>query len=229
MRALSICTMPVSTRRCRARGGGRGVPAAAVAVLILAAALPEAAALYTKVKQGQQKCFIELLHAENVVVAEYRSPDQAPLPHDAEGQRGHVGVLFQVVNHRGKVYDTRLDTQGKLSFVTPDNGEHRLCFSVEGNSLGQDFRVHVRFDHLIKEENHDQIIKKEHLSGMDLRVRQLMDELDSIKDEQSYFRQVPHARGCAQCVRAQAGRQAGRQAGNHARARARTHTHTHTH
>ena len=103
-RVSSICTMPVSTRsRCRARGGGRGVPAAAAAaaVLMLAAALPGAAALYTKVKQGQQKCFIELLHADNVVVAEYRSPDQAPLPHDAEGQRGHVGVLFQVVNHRG--------------------------------------------------------------------------------------------------------------------------------
>ena len=218
--------MPVSTRsRCRARGGGRGVPAAAAAaaaVLMLAAALPGAAALYTKVKQGQQKCFIELLHADNVVVAEYRSPDQAPLPHDAEGQRGHVGVLFQVVNHRGKVYDTRLDTQGKLSFVTPDNGEHRLCFSVEGNSLGQDFRVHVRFDHLIKEENHDQIIKKEHLSGMDLRVRQLMDELDSIKDEQNYFRQV-----CAMC--AGAGRQAGRQACTHTHTHAHTHTHTHMH
>jgi len=71
------------------------------AVLVLAA-LPGSEAVYTKVKQGQQKCFIELLHANRVVVVKYESPDQAPLPHDSESQKGHVGVLFQVCSSRGR-------------------------------------------------------------------------------------------------------------------------------
>ena len=65
-------------------------------LLVLAAWLPLGQAVYTKVKEGQQKCFIELLHANHVVVLKYESPDQAPLPHEPEAQRGHVGILFQV-------------------------------------------------------------------------------------------------------------------------------------
>lgn len=93
-----------------------------------------------------------------------------------------------MVNHRGKIYNNRLDQKGRLSFVSPNNGEHRLCFSVEGNSLGQDFRVHVAVEQHLKEENHDHIVKREHLSGMDLRIRQLSDTLQNIKEEQNYFK-----------------------------------------
>jgi hypothetical protein len=109
---------------------------------------------------------------------------QASLPGPSPLTRGGV----KVVNHRGKVYDNRLDQKGRLSFVSPNNGEHRLCFSVEGNSLGQDFRVHVAIEQHLKEENHDHIVKREHLSGMDLRIRQLSDTLNNIKEEQSYFK-----------------------------------------
>ena len=67
-----------------------------VAALLILAVLPQGEAVYTKVKQGQQKCFIELLHANKVVVVKYESPDQAALPQDPEYQKGHVGILFQV-------------------------------------------------------------------------------------------------------------------------------------
>ena len=97
-------------------------------------------------------------------------------------------MTLQVVNHKGKVYDNRLDTKGRLSFASPHNGEHRLCFSVEGSSLGQDFRVHVAIEQHLQHENHDHIIKREHLSGMDLRVRKLSEVLDAIKEEQRYFK-----------------------------------------
>ena len=72
--------------------------AVCVGVLLLVAA-PLGEAVYTKVKEGQQKCFIELLHANHVVVLKYESPDQAPLPQEPEAQKGHVGILFQVHSH----------------------------------------------------------------------------------------------------------------------------------
>ncbi len=41
-------------------------------------------ALYVRVRQGKGKCFIEMLEDNEVVVLRYRSPDQAPLPHEPE-------------------------------------------------------------------------------------------------------------------------------------------------
>jgi len=67
-----------------------------VAAVLALALLPGCEAVYTKVKQGTQKCFIELLHANNVVLLKYESPDQASLPQEPEQQKGHVGLLFQV-------------------------------------------------------------------------------------------------------------------------------------
>jgi hypothetical protein len=67
-----------------------------VAAVLALALLPGCEAVYTKVKQGTQKCFIELLHANKVVLLKYESPDQASLPHEPEQQKGHVGLLFQV-------------------------------------------------------------------------------------------------------------------------------------
>ena len=42
--------------------------------------------------------------------------------------RHHVGVYMQVVNFMGKVYDNRLDKKGRMSFSSPVDGEHRVCF-----------------------------------------------------------------------------------------------------
>ena len=67
-----------------------------VAAVLALSVLPVCEAIFTKVKQGQQKCFIELLHANKVVLLKYESPDQASLPHEPEQQKGHVGLLFQV-------------------------------------------------------------------------------------------------------------------------------------
>jgi hypothetical protein len=67
-----------------------------VAAVLALSVLPVCEAIFTKVKQGQQKCFIELLHANKVVLLTYESPDQASLPHEPEQQKSHVGILFQV-------------------------------------------------------------------------------------------------------------------------------------
>ena len=54
-----------------------------------------------KVKMGNSKCFIEVMHANEPMVVVYDIPDQAPLPLESEQQRNHVGIRFQAVNHKG--------------------------------------------------------------------------------------------------------------------------------
>jgi hypothetical protein len=80
-------------------------------------------AVLPKVKMGNSKCFIEVMHANEPMVVVYDIPDQAPLPLESEQQRNHVGIRFQAVNHKGKVFDARLNDKGRLSFVSHDSGE----------------------------------------------------------------------------------------------------------
>jgi hypothetical protein len=109
---------------------------------LLVVVLGRADALFTKVKQNHPKCFIEELHQDEIVVVHYKSPDQSPLPHEAEQQKYHVGVKLEVTQGANKVFEGRTDVEGRFAF-TALQGEHHLCFSVEGQSLGQDFRIYL--------------------------------------------------------------------------------------
>ena len=67
------------------RGGTmRAAAAATVLLLLLVLVARPCSALYVRVRQGKGKCFIEMLEDNEVVVLRFRSPDQAPLPHEPE-------------------------------------------------------------------------------------------------------------------------------------------------
>ena len=121
-------------------------------VLSIVSSLASCEGLYVRVRQGKGKCFIEMLQEHEVLVLRYRSPDQSPLPPEPEvcfprryriwlcscgrwphkcgarqALRHHVGVLVNVVNYEGKVYSSRLDQEGRISFAATFDGEHRIC------------------------------------------------------------------------------------------------------
>uniref|UniRef100_A0A7S0W9Z1 GOLD domain-containing protein n=1 Tax=Hemiselmis tepida TaxID=464990 RepID=A0A7S0W9Z1_9CRYP len=154
---------------------------------LLAVLLCEADALFTKVKQNHPKCFIEELHKDEVVIVHYKSPDQSPLPHEAEQQKFHVGVKLEVTQGATKVFEGRTDVEGRFAF-TALQGEHHLCFSVEGQSLGQDFRIHLEVKVGLNDVDYEKVAKKEHLSSLELQVRKIRDDVHRVTSEQSYFR-----------------------------------------
>jgi len=136
-------------------------------------------ALFTKVKQNHPKCFIEELHKDEVVIVHYSSPDQSPLPHEVEQQKYHVGVKLEVSQGATKVFEGRTDVEGRFAF-TALQGEHHLCFSVEGQSLGQDFRIHLEVKVGLSDVDYEKVAKKEHLSSLELQVRKLKDDVKRV-------------------------------------------------
>ena len=144
-------------------------------------------AVYVRVRQGRGRCFSEDVQAHVPLVITYKSPDQAPLPTQPNALRHHVGVFLQITNYAGQILDHRLDQEGRKSFTTPFDAEHRICFVVRGHSLGQDFRVHVAIDHALTHP--DDVLRREALTNIDQRVLALSDTIERIKTEQAYFRE----------------------------------------
>mmetsp|Transcript_65893 Transcript_65893/g.157225 ORF Transcript_65893/g.157225 Transcript_65893/m.157225 type:complete len:221 (+) Transcript_65893:158-820(+) len=161
---------------------------AVVLALLLALVGHGADATYIKVKQNNAKCFIEVIAANQVYMIIYKSPDQESLPMESEAQKYHVGLMFQVISNRGKVFEQRLDKEGRVAFTSPNNGEHRLCFSVEGHSLGHDFRVHMELITGLEHEDHSKLVTRETFSAMELKVRRMSDDIKRVQKEQEYMR-----------------------------------------
>jgi len=157
----------------------------AVAALLLCSSVADA--VFIKMKQGEQRCFIEELHKDEIVIVHYKSPDQSPLPQQAEQEKYHVGLRLEVWQGTNNVFEGRTDVEGRFAF-TALQGEHHLCWTVAGQSLGQDFRIHVEVKVGLEEVDYEKVAKKDHLSAMELKVRKLRDEVARIRSEQSYLR-----------------------------------------
>mmetsp|Transcript_510 Transcript_510/g.1085 ORF Transcript_510/g.1085 Transcript_510/m.1085 type:complete len:224 (+) Transcript_510:38-709(+) len=168
---------------------GRGVVNLCV-FCVFVSCVPCCSAMFFKLKQGQQRCFIEVFRKHEVVVVHYRSPDQNDLPREPEKIPYHVGPKLVVKESTGKaIFDGRTESSGRFAFTARQDIEHSLCWSLEGHSLGQEFRVHLEIQQGIEAENVNDIAKVEHLGAMELKVRKLGDDIKRIKKEQNYMRQ----------------------------------------
>jgi len=50
--------------------------------------------LYVRVRQGSSRCFIEILEKHVVVMINYKSPDQSPLPQEPEVRKVRVSAGY---------------------------------------------------------------------------------------------------------------------------------------
>ena len=60
--------------------------------------------------------------------------------------------------------------------------------SVEGHSLGQEFRVHLEVEKALKESEADDVVKRSELSAMETKVRDIGVRIDRVKSDQTYLR-----------------------------------------
>jgi hypothetical protein len=112
-------------------------PASAPAslLLLLFALLPLAAdALFFNVQQGQQRCFIEEMPGQTLLVATYKNPDFKPF-----GTPGFsdTSVAIRVLDPAGAQVLARVaDTEGRIAFHSTVGGEYQLCFSTNNTRWG---------------------------------------------------------------------------------------------
>ncbi|CAG8436880.1 7619_t:CDS:2 [Ambispora gerdemannii] len=160
-------------------------------VIIIAFLLSyKASALYFYLEGTEQKCFIEELPKDTLVVGSYKaeqwSEDQKAFHENPEvGIQITVDELAQshtIVNQKGP-------SHGRFTFTASESGDHAICFAANTSAWFSTTQTKLTLDMAIGETTSEEENDKEHFSELAQRVRDLNNRIADIKREQSYQRE----------------------------------------
>ncbi|CAG0919656.1 unnamed protein product [Notodromas monacha] len=147
--------------------------------------------LYFHIGETERKCFIEEIPDETTVVGTYKVELYDPRTKGFMPSNPGVGMHVEVRDPDDRPILSKVySAEGRFSFVSHDPGEHVICLYSNSTKWfsGSQLRVHLDIqvgEHAI---DYAQIAQKEKLSELQLRLRQLMDQVEQITKEQNYQR-----------------------------------------
>ncbi len=149
--------------------------------------------LYFHIRETERKCFIEEVPDETLVVGKYKvqlfdkdSNDYLPTTHG-------IGMHVEVKDPEQKIVLSKLySSEGRFSFTTHMPGEHLICLYSNSSAWfgGGNLRVHLDIEVGEHAIDYNELAGKEKLTELQLRVRQLLDQVDQISKEQNYQRVI---------------------------------------
>lgn len=102
-----------------------------------------------------------------------------------------IGMHVEVRDPDDKPILSRVySAEGKISFTSHTPGEHVICMYSNSTAWfsGSQLRVHMDIQVGEHAVNYGEVVQKEKLSSLQLRVRQLLDQVEQITKEQNYQR-----------------------------------------
>ncbi|CAK9296028.1 unnamed protein product [Gordionus sp. m RMFG-2023] len=149
--------------------------------------------IYFYIAETQKKCFIEEIPDETRVEGIYKIEVIDPQTKNFIVSPQGIGMHIHVNDPDGKTIMSKLySSAGQFSFTSETPGEHVIC--LHSNSTRhtlferQELKVYLRInigEHTI---NYAEATKKEKYTELELRIRQLLDQLIQIAKEQNYQR-----------------------------------------
>lgn len=158
---------------------------------ILMSLFPFSSALYFHIGETERKCFIEEIPDETTVIVNYKVELFDPKSGGFMPSSPGIGMHVEARDPDDKPILSRVySSEGRISFTSQTPGEHVICLYSNSTSWfsGSQLRVHLDIqvgEHAIDYAN---VAHKEKLSEIQLRVRQLLDQVEQITKEQNYQR-----------------------------------------
>ncbi|CAH2229790.1 transmembrane emp24 domain-containing protein eca [Pararge aegeria] len=160
-------------------------------LVILVFILDLVSALYFHIAEGERKCFIEEIPDDTTVIVNYKVELFDPRSGGFMPSSPGIGMHVEVRDPNDRVVLSRVySSEGMISFTSATPGEHTLCMYSNSTSWfsGSQLRVHLDIqvgEHAVDYAN---VAQKDKLSELQLRIRQLLDQVHQITKEQSYQR-----------------------------------------
>ncbi|KAF7490607.1 Transmembrane emp24 domain-containing protein eca [Sarcoptes scabiei] len=148
-------------------------------------------ALYFHISETERKCFIEEVPDETLVVGNYKCQLFDPNTGGFMPSSPGIGMHVEIRDPEEKVILSKVySSEGRFSFTSHSPGEHIICLYSNSTRwfAGGQLRVHLDIqvgEHAIDYQN---IAQQEKLSELQLRIRQLLDQVEQITKEQNYQR-----------------------------------------
>jgi len=160
-------------------------------VVLLVLHLYLVSGLYFHIGETEKKCFIEDIPDDTIVVGKYKveifDRQQGKFVPSVSGLGMHVEVRDPEEN---ALMSRTYAAEGRFTFTSNTAGEHIICLHANSSAWfgGAQLRVHLSISVGERANDYEQIAAKDKLSELQLRVRQLLDQVEQISKEQNYQR-----------------------------------------
>uniref|UniRef100_A0A8C1I985 Transmembrane p24 trafficking protein 9 n=1 Tax=Cyprinus carpio TaxID=7962 RepID=A0A8C1I985_CYPCA len=150
-------------------------------------------ALYFHIGETEKKCFIEEIPDETMIIGNYRTQLYDKQREEYLPATQGLGMFVEVKDPDEKVILSRqYGSEGRFIFTSHTPGEHQICLHSNSSKFalfaGGMLRVHLDIQVGEHTNNYAEIAAKDKLTELQLRVRQLMEQVDQIQKEQNYQR-----------------------------------------
>lgn len=148
-------------------------------------------ALFFHISETETRCFIEEVPDETLIVGKYKIQLRDESSNQWLPSSPGIGMHVEIKDPQRKVMLSRhYAAEGRFSVTTHMPGEHQICVGTNttkwygGNSL----RVHLDLEVGEHAVDYSHMAEKEKLSELQLRLKQLLNQVDQISKEQAYQR-----------------------------------------
>jgi hypothetical protein len=162
-----------------------------LSALVLVASISVSQALYFHIGETEKKCFIEDIPDDTMVVGKYKVEIYDRQEGKFVPSVSGLGMHVEVRDPDDKsVMSRTYAAEGRFTFTSSNAGEHIVCLHANSTAWfgGTQLRVHLSISVGERANDYEQIAAKDKLTELQLRVRQLLDQVEQISKEQNYQR-----------------------------------------
>ncbi|KAG8188579.1 hypothetical protein JTE90_007185 [Oedothorax gibbosus] len=148
-------------------------------------------ALYFHIAETERKCFIEEIPDETLVVGNYKCELSDPKTGGFMPSSAGIGMHVEIRDPDEKLILSKVySSEGKFTFTSSIPGEHVICLYSNTTKWfsGSQLRVHLDIQVGEHAVDYGNVAQKEKLTELQLRLRQLLDQVEQISKEQNYQR-----------------------------------------
>jgi len=162
-----------------------------LSALVVLSVISLSSALYFHIGETEKKCFIEEIPDDTMVVGNYKVEMYDKVRQEYVPTITGLGMHVNIQDPVDKTLMSRMyASEGRFTFTSHTAGEHQICLHSNSTAWfgGGQLRVHLDIQVGEHANDYQQIAAKDKLTELQLRVRQLLDQVDQITKEQNYQR-----------------------------------------
>jgi len=147
--------------------------------------------LYFHIAETERKCFIEEIPDETMVIGNYKVQLFDPRTGGFMPSGPEIGMHVEVRDPDDKTILSKVySAEGRFTFTSHTPGEHVICLYSNTSKWFSGTQLRVFLDIQVGEHaiDYQNVAQKEKLTELQLRVRQLLDQVEQITKEQNYQR-----------------------------------------
>lgn len=160
---------------------------------LIFASIPASQCLYFHIGETEKKCFIEEIPDETMVIGNYKTQLYDKKSNNFMPSSPGIGMHVEIKGPDDDIILSKMySSEGRFTFTSHTPGEHLICIYSNSTSWAMfgsnKMRVHLDIEVGEHANDYREIQEKDKLTELQLRVRQLLDQVEQIQKEQNYQR-----------------------------------------